>query len=115
MKYKNNLRYKGSLLDKFVHAVLYYDYECPEKLSAEEKKLCEHRKGDKKLIELLPDNYKENYKFEVSKLKAQCAAGMEEKLEKDKLYYRLLLVNDFISGMTDTYAKVLYQELNGIY
>ena len=105
----------STLLDKFVHAVLYYDYESPDGLSEEVKKLREPSKGDKKLIELLPDNYKENYKFEVSKLKIQCVAGMEEKLEKDKLYHRLLLVNDFISGMTDTYAKVLYQELNGIY
>lgn len=105
----------STLLDKFVHAVLYYDYESPKELSEEEKKLRKPSKGDKKLIELLPDNYKENYRFEVNKLKAQCAAGMEEKLEKDKLYHRLLLVNDFISGMTDTYAKVLYQELNGIY
>lgn len=105
----------STLLDKFVHAVLYYDYESPKEFSEEEKKQREPSKGDKKLIELLPDNYKENYKFEVNKLKSQFAAGMEEKLEKEKLYHRLLLVNDFISGMTDTYAKVLYQELNGIY
>ncbi len=105
----------STLLDKFVHAVLYYDYESPNELSKEEKKLREPSKGDKKLIELLPDNYKENYRFEVNKLKAQCGIGMEEKLEKDKLYLRLLLVNDFISGMTDTYAKTLYQELSGIY
>ena len=32
----------------------------------------------------------------------------------EKLYLRLLLVTDFISGMTDSYAKRLYQELNGI-
>lgn len=37
------------------------------------------------------------------------------KSEEEKLYLRLLLVTDFISGMTDTYAKQLYQELNGIY
>ena len=48
MKYKNNLRYKGSLLDKFVHAVLYYDYESPDGLSEEEKKLREPSKGNKK-------------------------------------------------------------------
>ena len=27
---------------------------------------------------------------------------------------RLLLVTDYICGMTDSYAKDLYQELNGI-
>lgn len=95
----------STLLDKFVHAVLYYDYLCPDNLSDDEKKERRPSKGDEKLIRLLPDNYLENYKLEV---KHVCD-------EKEKLYYRLLLVNDFISGMTDTYAKTLYQELNGIY
>ena len=31
-----------------------------------------------------------------------------------RLYLRMLLVTDFISGMTDSYAKDLYQKLNGI-
>ena len=30
------------------------------------------------------------------------------------LYLRFLLVTDYISGMTDSFAKNLYQELNGI-
>ena len=34
--------------------------------------------------------------------------------EAEKLYLRLLLVTDFVSGMTDSYAKDLYQKLNGI-
>lgn len=33
---------------------------------------------------------------------------------EDTLYYRLLRVTDFISGMTDSYALKLYQELRGI-
>ena len=49
MKYKNNLRYKGSLLDKFVHAVLYYDYESPDGLSEEEKNCVNRVKGTKSL------------------------------------------------------------------
>lgn len=61
-------------------------------------------KADEKLICLLPDNYLENYKIET-----------EGKTDEEKLYYRILLVNDFISGMTDSYAKSLYQELIGIY
>ena len=40
--------------------------------------------------------------------------AQEEKDESEKLYLRLLLVTDFICGMTDSYAKRLYQELNGI-
>lgn len=95
----------STLLDKFVTAVLYYDYKCPEELGEEEKKRRMPGKGDEKIIRLLSDNYIENYKLETK--------GLTD--EREKLYYRLLLVNDFISGMTDTYAKRLYQELIGIY
>ena len=38
----------------------------------------------------------------------------KDKSEKEKLYLRLMLVTDYITGMTDTFAKDLYQELNGI-
>ena len=34
--------------------------------------------------------------------------------EEERLYLRLLLVTDYICGMTDTFAKDMYQELNGI-
>ncbi|MCM1263241.1 MAG: deoxyguanosinetriphosphate triphosphohydrolase [Butyrivibrio sp.] len=95
----------STLLDKFVTAVRYYDYICPEELDEEKKKQRMPGKGDEKIIKLLSDNYLENYKLEVKDISD----------EKEKLYHRLLLVNDFISGMTDTYAKSLYQELNGIY
>ena len=30
------------------------------------------------------------------------------------LYLRLLMVTDYISGMTDSYARTLYRELSGI-
>ena len=33
---------------------------------------------------------------------------------RERLYLRLLLVTDFVSGMSDSYAKDLYQKLNGI-
>lgn len=88
-----------SLLDKFVHAILYYDYK-DEHHNVNYKM----SKADKKLVSLLSQNHKENYKKEA-----------EGKSEEEKLYLRLLLVTDFISGMTDTYAKQIYQELNGIY
>ena len=35
--------------------------------------------------------------------------------EAEKLYLRLLLITDLICGMTDTYAKDLYQDLSGIH
>ena len=38
----------------------------------------------------------------------------EGKTEEEKLYLRLLLVTDYVCGMTDSYAKRLYQEMNGI-
>ena len=31
----------------------------------------------------------------------------------EKLYLRLLLVTDYVCGMTDSYAQDLYQRLNG--
>jgi dGTPase len=36
------------------------------------------------------------------------------KSETEKLYLRILLVTDLVCGMTDSYAKSLYQELNGV-
>ena len=57
-----------------------------------------------KLMDLVSDTYK--YIYHVYS---------EGKPEGEKVYLRLLLVTDFISGMTDHYAKTLYQELNGIY
>ena len=79
------------LLEKFVDAVIYYDTD--EKLTSVQKKL----------ISLLSDNYKAIYHIYA-----------EGKDESEKLYLRLLLVTDEICGMTDSYAKGLYQELSGI-
>lgn len=79
------------LLDKFVNAVLYYDTE--EKLSDIHTKL----------IAIISEDYKRIYHYFSKDCK-----------EEEKLYLRLLLVTDYICGMTDSYAKNLYQELNGI-
>lgn len=79
------------LLDKFVEAVLYYDTEA---------KLTDiHTKW----ISLISEDYKRIY-YHFSK---DCQ-------EKEKLYLRLLLVTDYVCGMTDSFAKNLYQELKGI-
>jgi dGTPase len=80
------------LMDRFVPAVLYYDTEVPLQML------------EKKLVRLISENYRQTYH-----LYARNAATEEE-----KLYLRILLVTDFISGMTDSYAKDLYQRLNGI-
>lgn len=80
------------LLDNFVDAALVYDTHEPKTQLQE------------KLMELVSDTYK--YIYQVYS---------EGKEESEKVYLRLLLVTDFISGMTDHYAKTLYQELNGFY
>lgn len=80
------------LLERFVDAAIVYDTQEPK------------NQIQLKLMELVSDTYK--YIYHVYS---------EKKDEGEKLYLRLLLVTDFISGMTDHYAKTLYQELNGIY
>lgn len=57
-------------------------------------------KSTKKLCSLIPDNLKADYE----------SARTDD--ENYNLYLRFLMVTDFISGMTDSYAKNLYQELN---
>lgn len=79
------------LLERFVGAAIVYDTDV-KKTAVQEK-----------LIALISDNYKEIYRI-----------YSEGKSEEEKLYLRLLLVTDYICGMTDSYAKRLYQELSGI-
>jgi len=79
------------LLDKFTGAVLYYDTGV--KLSD----------LNNKLMTLISEDYKRIYHH-----------FSEGCTEEEKLYLRLLLVTDYVCGMTDSYAKNLYQELIGI-
>lgn len=83
------------LLNNFVHAVLYYDYQDKDHNFVPSK-------ADKKYIEIFSDNYKQDYE------KAKTGD------EAFDLYLRLLMVTDYISGMTDSYARTLYRELSGI-
>ncbi len=78
------------LLDEFVHAVLYYDTDRTQTAVQE------------KLMSLISRNYLAIYRH-----------YSKDKSETEKLYLRLLLVTDDICGMTDSYAKRLYQELSG--
>lgn len=82
----------NSLMDRFVPAVLYYDTEVPLQMM------------EQKLVNLISENYRQTYHM----------YARSAKNEQEKLYLRLLLATDFISGMTDSYAKDLYQGLNGI-
>lgn len=79
------------LMDRFVKAAVKYDTDL--KMDS----------LDQRMMALISDNYKNAYHYH--------AAG---KSEVEKLYLRLLLVTDYICGMTDSYAKRLYQEMNGI-
>ena len=79
------------LLDKFVDAAIRYASDEP--MTAVQQKL----------MSLISDNYKAVYHIYA-----------DGKDEKEKLYLRLLLVTDEVCGMTDTYAKELYQEFSGI-
>lgn len=79
------------LLEKFTDAAILYD--SGEPMTAVQKKL----------MSMISDNYRAVYHIHAA-----------EKEETEKLYLRLLLVTDEVCGMTDSYAKMLYQELSGI-
>lgn len=79
------------LMDKFVGAIIYYDTD--RKLNSIEKRL----------VSFISENYRNAY---------HCHA--KGKSEEERLYLRLLLVTDYICGMTDSYAKRLYQEMNAM-
>ncbi len=79
------------LMNKFVKAIIPYDTEV------------ELNRIETRLVSLISENYKSAYHNQA-----------EGKSEEEKLYLRLLLVTDYICGMTDSYAKRLYQELNAV-
>ena len=80
------------LLSKFMTAIIKYD-DPEEKLDS----------IDERMVSFISNNYKRAYHYH--------ARG---KSEIEKLYLRILLVTDYVCGMTDSYAQRLYQELNGI-
>lgn len=79
------------LLDRFVDGAVVFDTD--QKATA----------AQEKIMSLVSDNYKAVYRHFA-----------EGKDEAERLYLRLLMVTDNVSGMTDSYAKRLYQELKGI-
>jgi deoxyguanosinetriphosphate triphosphohydrolase, putative len=95
----------SNLLDKFVSAVLYYDKKYSS-IDYVEIQTYERLYG------LISENYRETYKRALEDFKIYHTDDAE--IREYDIYLRLLLVADYISGMTDSYAKSLYQELNGI-
>lgn len=80
------------LMDCFTKAIIHYDSKI-ELLSEIEEKY----------VSMLSHNYLDYYKRVSIDL-----------TDQEKLYYRLLMAADYIGGMTDSYAKHLYQQLRGI-
>lgn len=77
------------LMEKFIAAAIKYD-DPKQKMDS----------IDRRMIAFVSENYRKAYHRQA-----------EGKSEAEKLYLRLLLVTDYICGMTDSYAKRLYQEL----
>lgn len=82
------------LLDKFVPAFVCFDNNG------------EMAVQDKKVITLVSSNYIDDY-FKAKK-------GDRITDEAELLYRRILIATDFISGMTDGYAKTLYRKMMGV-
>lgn len=77
-----------SLLSQFMPAAVVYDTGIPITFIEE------------RTIDTVSEFYKSMYHSEA-----------QGKDEWEKLYLRILMITDYISGMTDNYAKRLYQEL----
>jgi dGTPase len=95
----------SGLFERFVPAVLYHDEKYESRIHLE-------KASYRKLYELLSDNYEKSYRNEL-KIFTEKNSNPEDIMQYD-IYLRLLLVVDYVSGMTDYFAKSLYQELTGI-
>jgi len=81
----------SNLLDVFVPASI--NYESGYELTGSEKRA----------LSLISKSHMSVYQ--------ECSKHADE---IEKLYLRIMMVTDFVSGMTDSYAKNLYKELNGL-
>lgn len=80
----------ASLMGHFLPAAVKYD-------TAEEMSFI-----DRRVMDTVSEFYKAMYHTES-----------RGRSEADKLYLRILMITDYLSGMTDNYAKRLYQDLFG--
>ena len=78
------------LLDRFVNSVIYYDTDVSMSTVAS------------KIVSLISEDYKRIYHI-----------FSEGKTEEEKLYLRIMLVTDYVCGMTDSFARDMYRELSG--
>ena len=80
------------LMDRFVGAIVKYD-DAAGRLDS----------IDERMVSFISSNYKKAYHYHA-----------DGRPDVERLYLRLLLVTDYVCGMTDSYAKRLYQELKAI-
>ena len=82
----------SSLLDQFVPAAIRYDTD--EKLTPVQDRL----------MRIVSENYRRTYHYYAEQTGD----------ESERLYLRLLLITDYICGMTDSFARSLYRRFGGI-
>lgn len=87
----------SGLLDRFVPAAIYYDSEEEDALE----------EVHTRLMDMVSENYKQCYMRERYRVD-------KKHEEEERLYLRLLLITDYISGMTDSFATHLYRTLYGL-
>ena len=95
----------SGLFERFVPAALFHDGKY---ISGTHLEIASYGK----LYELLSDNYEKSYRNELKRFE-ETTDNPETIIQYD-IYLRLLLVVDYICGMTDSFAKSLYQELTGM-
>lgn len=96
-----------SLLEDLIHAVLY----------ADEPDEAEHMTTiDDRFLHMIPDNFKMDYLGAKAQIERRVKSGAQtrENADAEELYLRFLMVTDFISGMTDSFARNLYRIANGM-
>ncbi len=80
----------SGILEQLLPAAVTWEEEAPSSL-------------EPRLMSLVSENFRAQYRY--------AARGQDE---AQRLYLRLLLVTDYVSGMTDSYAFSLFQQLKGI-
>lgn len=94
-----------NLMDSFVKCVLSLNFNLNDNNFGFEKDSSDNIAKEKRIFGLFSDNFVELFKNESSSFDTNSL---------NHIYYRLRLVVDYVSGMTDTYAKEIYQIINGI-
>lgn len=92
-----------SLLNTFVPAVLRCENGFERRLYSSKDKDAHPSQTDWALIDMIPQKYKLDYEKKVKTLENPSAVRLR--------YERIMVVTDFICGMSDAYAKNLYKEM----